>query len=422
MITLFKEIVEIMHKDYAGCFDKQGCDRPDFYIEQLKGLQDNGELTNETFVAIVKDYLLDFNDRHILFSHPEVKQNSLSYAGFQVRRYEDKLYVIKVDDEKRLLVGDVFSSIGGLSIPELKQKHSRLLNESHAERENWDAIFPYYEFAQLEGDTSEKPFVLEFYPRPLYVPTYGVQTLDESTVCLTMTDFLNPDAIVSMMQQHQHQLEQADNWIIDVRINNGGSDMSFFPLLPYIAPVEGMDTSSEDSMLFLCTEANTERRLTDLEEMLQQIEDEDTRAALHIFKRELLNNKGKGFVEFDFTDIGPDNFIKGKDSPKRVIVLSDTFCGSSGDSFVEICKKSSKVTVIGRATMGLNDYANLAKKKWPSGFVMMYPTSRLSRIDQGKGMTGVGILPHVHIPWTPAHLQQDIDLEYALRLLEIPSM
>ena len=156
--------------------------------------------------------------------------------------------------------------------------------------------------------------------------------------------------------------------------------------------------------------------------MVVTFSDEETRRVFHIFKRELLNNKGKGFVEFDFTDMGPDMFIKGKASPKRVIVLSDMYCGSSGDSFVEICKKSPKVTVIGRATMGVNDYANLAKKKWDDGFVMMYPTSRLSRIDQGNGMTGVGILPHVHIPWTPAHLHEDIDLEHALRLLEIPSI
>ncbi|MGN7115804.1 S41 family peptidase [Lysinibacillus odysseyi] len=325
----------------------------------------------------------------------------------------------KVDEEQRLELGSVFTGIGGLSIPDLKNKHAMLLNESHPERENWTAIFSYYEFVELEG-SDDKMFPLHFYKKPPYVPVYTINQRDESTVCLTMTDFNNPDAIVSLINEHKNLLEKAENWIIDVRLNNGGSDTSFFPLLPYIAPLEGMDVSPEDSMLFLCTEANTERRLAEFEEMMQQIEDEETQRVLQIFQREMVKNKGKGFAEFDFLDIQPDSFMKGNAFPKRVIVLSDTFCGSSGDSFVEICKKSSKVTVIGRATMGVNDYANLATQTWDSGFVLKYPTSRLSRIDEGNGMTGVGILPHIHIPWTPDHLREDIDMEHALNLLKLP--
>ena len=77
--------------------------------------------------------------------------------------------------------------------------------------------------------------------------------------------------------------------------------------------------------------------------------------------------------------------------------------------------KIRKVT-IGRATMGLNDYANLTSKIWAEGFELAYPTSRLSRIDKGQGMTGVGIEPS-HIPWTPEHLDVDIDMDRALDML-----
>lgn len=416
MLHIFKDIVETMHKDYAGCMDKQGCDRPELFTERLQHLQEKGELTNEAFIAIVKEYLLDFNDRHISFSHPDTKQNSLSYCGFQVRRYEDKLYVTKADAEQRLKVGDVFTGIGGLSIPELKAKHASLLNESHPERESWTSIFSYYEFAELEGSV-EEPFQLQFYKGVTYVPTYSICKLDDATICLTMTDFMNPDAIVSLLNEHKDLLMEAENWVMDVRINYGGSDMSFFPLLPYIAPSEGMDSSTGDKMYFLCTEANTERRVAEFEEMLQQIDDEESKKAVRIFLRETVKNNGKGFAEFDFSELLTDTFIKGNAHPKRVIVLSDTFCGSSGDSFVEICRKSPKVTVLGRASMGLNDYANVAAQTWDSGFVLNYPTSRLSRIDEGNGMTGVGILPHIHIPWTPAHLHKDVDMEYAMDLL-----
>lgn len=98
--------------------------------------------------------------------------------------------------------------------------------------------------------------------------------------------------------------------------------------------------------------------------------------------------------------------------------MTDVYCGSAGDSFIENCKMSSKVTVIGRPTAGLNDYANLAIQRWDEGFELWYPTSRLSRIDSGRGMTGVGVEPHIYIPWSPQHLKEDVDLAAALRLVD----
>ena len=170
-------------------------------------------------------------------------------------------------------------------------------------------------------------------------------------------------------------------------------------------------------MLFNCTEASADRILPELEEALASTEDEQAQWFLNVFKREWERNRGKGFVEFDFGDMVSETFVKGSKHPSSVIVLADVFCGSSGDSFVEGVKKSSKVTVIGRATMGLNDYANLVSMHWEEGFELMYPSSRLSRIDNGQGMTGIGITPHIHIPWTPEHIKEDIDVKKAFELL-----
>ncbi|WP_369405023.1 hypothetical protein [Piscibacillus salipiscarius] len=72
--------------------------------------------------------------------------------------------------------------------------------------------------------------------------------------------------------------------------------------------------------------------------------------------------------------------------------------------------------MIGRGTAGVNDYSNLARMRWDNQFELLYPTSKLTRVDEGKGMTGIGILPDVYIPWTPEHLTRDVDLEHALDL------
>jgi hypothetical protein len=46
--------------------------------------------------------------------------------------------------------------------------------------------------------------------------------------------------------------------------------------------------------------------------------------------------------------------MKGNATPNKVIVLSDVYCGSAWDSFVETCKLSDKVAVLG-STMQTNE-------------------------------------------------------------------
>lgn len=416
MEKIFNEIVHIMHHDYAGCNDKKGCDRPAYFINKIK---ENPSLSKIEFQEIVKDYLLDFNDSHIHFALKNGSDEEQKSRGFRVRRYEDRLYVTEVDSEKRVKVGMSFVSLGGHSILELREKHHRLLNENHAEREDWIPILSMYDEGEIVADKGmRKTIPFSDYDKVPYVPEYSVKKVHEDIVLITMTDFANPDAIVEMMSANQALLESADKWIIDVRVNYGGSDSSYYPLLSYLMPEVGVELADpEDKMLINCTEASADRILAELEEDLAATEDENARSFLNIFKREWKRNRGKGFVEFDFSDIVSDTFVKGTKHPSFIIVLADVTCGSSGDSFVEIVKKSSKVTVIGRATMGLNDYANLVSVKWEDGFELMYPSSRLSRIDKGEGMTGVGIKPHIHFPWTPEHINEDLDMKKAFELL-----
>lgn len=420
MERLFNEIVHIMQHDYAGAKDKQGWDKPEHYLEVLRNLERQEKLDQANFTELVKEYLMDFNDKHIYFESREINEEVRNDKGFRIRRFEDRLYVTAVSQEKRISKGMVFVSIGGYTIPELKKKHSRLLNENHPERENWNLILPLYDFGDIEIEKGKKrKFYFGTYTKENYKAIFSVQQLD-AAILLTINDFVNPDDIMRMIRENQSLLENEDAWIIDVRVNYGGSDGSYFPLLPFIMPEEGVDLAAgEEKMHFNCTSDNAERELTAIAKQLAETEDDNARQFLKVFEREWTKNKGKGFVEFDFGDIMPETFIKGTIQPKSIVVLTDNSCGSSGESFVDTCKKSTKVQVMGRPTMGLNDYANLATKKWKEGFELMYPTSRLSRIDANEGMTGVGIPPDVYIPWTPEHLSKDVDLDKALKYLSL---
>lgn len=417
---IFQEIVSICHHDYSGWEDKKGWDSPDVYTKAIQVMEEKNELTPVKFAEIVQDYLLDFKDHHMFFKLVTNENQKQYDVGFKVKRFEDRLYISSVGKESRVEKGYSIISLENKRIPELLELHKRRLLENNQERENWDTIIREYSYCEIEN-LNGKRFMLDLkkYERAKYIPQYSLQNLEDEILLMTLTDFRNPDAINELIKDNKEKLNNFKNLIIDVRINNGGSDSSYYPLLPYIFPEQLTNINpDEESMLINCTENNYNLIVEDMKNSLKEVEDEGTHKVINVFIREWEKNKGRGFVEFDFSELKTFEIIGGRKNPERVIVLADVTCASSGDSFVETCKKSSKVKVIGRPTLGVNDYANLAIKSWNGLFELWYPTSRLSRIDEGKGMTGVGITPHVHIPWTPEHIFEDIDMKMALNILK----
>ena len=101
---------------------------------------------------------------------------------------------------------------------------------------------------------------------------------------------------------------------------------------------------------------------------------------------------------------------------EHVYILTDCYCASTGDAFVENVSISPKATVVGRPTMGILDYSNLNMITYGSyGFA--YPTSRRTELDEGIRMMGCGVPVQVHVPWTPEHLTRDVDLEKVFELI-----
>ena len=411
---IFDEVISIMHRDYSGFKDKQGWDDPDYFRKQLN---ENIELcTADEFVELVKDYLIDFNDNHIHFTRSENQKEREQVRGFKVRRFEDKLHVTSVTIEGNITIGSAITALDGIPILKLREHYRRYLNENHAEREKWNPLLLKHETCTIMNDNGTTS-VMEMgtYDKVPASPTYSIEKMAEGPVLVTFTDFADPDTISSLIRDNEDLIGSAESLIVDVRINNGGSDASYFELLPYIYPDEEKDFFDPelDTMLYNCTERTCDLQINLLNEVLLEIKDEQTKTMLKEFKNFFEQNRGKGFVD------GGDNsaIMKGKKTPAKVIVLSDVYCGSAGDSFVESAKLSDKVTVIGRATAGLNDYTNLTIMKWEEGFELWYPTSKLKRIDDGEGMTGIGIEPDIYIPWTPQHIHEDVDMQKAFDLL-----
>lgn len=217
---IFRELVEIMHHDYAGYADKKGWDNPEEFESKIMELGRNSNLTPHSFLKIVEDYLLDFKDPHIFFNLIQSETQKELDIGFRVRRYQNKLYVTTLTREKRLKLGDAILSLNHTPITELVRIHQRELMETKAERENWRKIIRNYDVAEIIHMDGTTEFIeLREYEKPEYVPQHTISRVDEDTLCMTLTDFYEPDTLTTLISKHEKKLESTKNLIIDVRKN-----------------------------------------------------------------------------------------------------------------------------------------------------------------------------------------------------------
>ena len=170
-------------------------------------------------------------------------------------------------------------------------------------------------------------------------------------------------------------------------------------------------------MEVLYTERNVDLRLKDFEDWMQQEEiSPETVKLLEEMKEDLFRYRGKGYVTYqqESEEFFPE--VRGGQYPEQIFILSDIYCASSGDNFVQMMKQFKKVTVVGRPTLGILDYSNCCTVDY-GDYRLMFPTSRCLSVDQGRGMTDQGVEPDIEIPWTPAHFERDVEVDKCLELI-----
>ncbi|QSS98774.1 hypothetical protein IMZ31_11720 [Pontibacillus sp. ALD_SL1] len=409
-LDIFNEIVEIAHRDYAGWKDKLGWDNPEPFRKVLK----ESNLTPEEFGELVQDYLLAFNDHHFYFV---VKGENSWDRGFRVRRCEDRLYVTELKGENRLSKGQAIFSVNQIPIPELVQSHSLELREKGSERELWKGVLEKYQTIEVEDEYGTIHSVeMKRHRKEAYTPVHSIQVLNEDTLLMKLSDFVTPEPITALMCENKELLYTYPNLIVDLRDNMGGNDSAFYGLAPYLFP-EGrtiIEPYEDNFMLYNCTEANAERVFNDFESYRKETEAPHTLEVLSVIESEWRKHEGEGLVRFDLSDLEERFVVEGYEYPRQVVLLTDISTISSAESVVEVSKHSKIVTTMGRSTLGVNDYANLIEASWGDQFKLMIPSTKLLRVDEGRGMNGLGIKPDIHIPWTPEHIKRDVDVEEAL--------
>lgn len=405
---IFHEVVSIMEKDSATCKD-MGAGDFQKYREQIKN-----DMSEKAFTLIVKKYIASFG----LEGHLSFWNNHMKALDFSVMRYEDSLYVISASEHSVMKFKDKIIEVDGQTIEMCASLNKEFLMGETNERQGflWNQILLFADCVTVERDGKCLEIPLERADGGTSEERYSFRDMGNNTLLMKLLDFDDEAAIRNLYEECRELMDNCKNLIIDVRNNGGGSDTAFMPLFEYCYPKEKKIKEfmpKEQPVAINYTERNCETRLKMIDEFFTEGVSDDVLPFIEQMKAQLVQNKGKGLIvdESENEEDGID--ICGRTLPETVWIITNERCASSGEAFVKNMSYSPKVRIVGRPTLGILDYSNCSVAVWDQ-FQMVYPTSRDGSIDSGEGMGHKGVPVDHYIPWTPVHLEKDVDMEYVL--------
>jgi hypothetical protein len=240
------------------------------------------------------------------------------------------------------------------------------------------------------------------------------KVLDKQTVLLSLGTFDGryKPAVEALLAAHRAELESHKHWIIDVRNNNGGSDSTYSPLLPWLMDTEYVGHGVE----WLATPANARAQV----EVCQMIGDREAcEKSLAPVARAM-----QAAPPGSYTTSGGERVQYWRPEkteahqPARVAVLVDRACGSSCEQFLLTVRGSFKVKLLGRPSRGSLDYSNMRPHRLASNKrTLLYATSRSKRLP-AMPVDESGIQPDVLLLPAPADdAARDAEVRQAQRWL-----
>lgn len=241
-------------------------------------------------------------------------------------------------------------------------------------------------------------------------PDFAFKRLSEETVMLRVPDFrlANAERFHALLKEHHETIISTPNLLIDMRLNAGGSDATYEPLMAYLytRPIYSIG-------------AELRRSTANLVAMQGYVENDQIPQETRDFIASILKRAAAtdgDWVGFSENGVQITTYPQVYEYPKRVGILADG-AGSSGDQFVIDARSSRKVTLMGGPTAGVIDYSNVNPVPAPSGeFVLGYAMTRSLRLPE-EPLDNVGVPPDVpfgddvtdHIAAAQAWLERQVD-------------
>ena len=417
---IFRDIVASITQDYAGFDEKQARHDAFYFSMACQEAEEKGQMNDLVFLRMMNEYLVTLQDRNLQFRLKDGASYQAGTCGFDVRSFGGKLYVTRVDQEKRLIPGDQIAVLDG-ALPEIvkKQSQQNMLGADAEERELWGPVLKMTNRCMIKrADGTVKNMTLKKYPLKKKLPRLGGRLIGKDTLYLELPHFAEEEAVDKLIAAKEKSLGRCRRLILDLRHNVGGSETAFLPLLDYIFPEEVLarDLYDEQGLYTKYTQRNCLRKKEMFAQYLPQA-DGETKALVEELIAELDDKSGKGLLWEEDQELAADEtVVGGKCVAEKIIILSDTYCEYAGETFIQMCKKSPRVTVIGRPTMGNVDYCNPISVLYNDKFTFTYPISKTKAAAEGQGVSGRGVAVDQYIPWTPIECTRDVILERALSL------
>ncbi|MGV8084074.1 MAG: S41 family peptidase [Coriobacteriia bacterium] len=419
--TMLETIVNAVLEDYAGIDERRELCGPKQYIAAYGRALMRGEVDDRFFFRLMNQFLAGLQDRNLRLYLQPTGTFTPSTAGFRVRRHGDSLYVTEVHEESRLQPGDALLTLNSSGLDEhLEYTGRNIVYSDIPERQLWDNLVKMSRHAiVLHPDGSQEDLELRAYPATERDYALSCQPLAPGVAYLKLEHFTDPEAVARLIAENEELLSSADRLIVDVCKNIGGIDEAFFPLLRFIhhEPVRLAELLGDEGVYTNYSANNCERRIRQLEALAAEGASGDDAGWIAEEIASLRAKSGKGYLfERDEDLPSLDFLVEGGRPEQRVIVLADTFCENAAETFVEVAKRSKKVTVVGRPTMGNIDYCNHITIALDDAFAFSYPISKTKRAWEGRGISGRGVAVDVYVPWTPEECVRDVLLERAVEL------
>jgi len=205
---------------------------------------------------------------------------------------------------------------------------------------------------------------------------FNIKNIDDSTLMLSLPSFSgdNKKLIDQLIDKNKNKILKTPYLLIDIRGNGGGTDQSFYSVLPFLYTnsyaLKGND--------ILASKYNIEI-FEGFEYRLKSTKNTDNeRKWLGIILDRMKKNPGQFVLRSEDNVVRRDTVLR---NPRKVGILINSGCASSAEEFLLNARESKKVILFGQPTSGTLDYSNVINVPCPSlAFKFGYATTRSHRL------------------------------------------
>jgi C-terminal processing protease CtpA/Prc len=199
----------------------------------------------------------------------------------------------------------------------------------------------------------------------------------------------------ALVEKYRERILNADNLIIDIRGDEGGSSWTTRPLMPFLVTKFKRAGRPAGKPVVLSSPDNIA--------YFERMKSEGWVPAHLVERMKGALGKVVAFNDSDSSNVAPqvapDDTATAR--PRNVAILMDGAVISAGEAFVLAVMKNEKVTLFGENTGGVIDYQSVTITGVPGcaslGISLGYPTSAASDHLAIGGINATGIRPDVQI-------------------------